>query len=308
MNPFSGWATEHGKLHLAETLFTNHRYLIRCPNCPGHDGAPGHIRDQAGKPHRGNLKRRSYRCRRSNTKDATESCSRVTCSAYIELAKRQLDPELFANVVEQVAASYQPVQEEHQTLKSYLTRSYSRSSSSGVDTVATVSKRRAEDELPGSSPKREKLRHDESFLTTKSSAFAPSIRPALKRIRELVGLLGRELEALSVTLEPPEQDDSQPSQTASDLSDQLLSDPPPESPWKEPPSTSSVDDISVADLSAEDLSIDEPTAEDLFASFIRAKTSSERKEVRQRAKKHGLHAPFQLLITQRRNLQQSKKR
>lgn len=86
---------EGGKRHLAESLWENHKYEIRCATCPGNQGKPGFIKDQAGKATADNLGRRYWTCQRSNGQGITQRCGRISCSELIHLAKNQLAQQWF---------------------------------------------------------------------------------------------------------------------------------------------------------------------------------------------------------------------
>jgi hypothetical protein len=82
---------EGGKFYLAEALFADHKYKIRCPNCVGTEGQPGFIKDQAGRSGRDGGPRRFWACQRSNGASQRQAgktrCSRQNCTAFIKLAQ-----------------------------------------------------------------------------------------------------------------------------------------------------------------------------------------------------------------------------
>lgn len=116
----SKFVAEGGKFHLAEALFNAFRYKIRCPSCAGNPTRPGFIKDEGGKGGKEGQKRRQWKCQRSNGRSAKSSCSRATCTEYIDLAKQQLDHAQFDNVLQRVCQKFPPDHEDYATLQGYL--------------------------------------------------------------------------------------------------------------------------------------------------------------------------------------------
>ena len=115
-----GFSPEGGKLYLAEALFSQWRFNIRCPHCIGNAGQPGFIRDQGGKAPTDGLKRRQWACQRSNGRGIGKKCPRAACSAYISLAQTQLNTDAFAETLRGVCMKYDPSMDEHMALQAYL--------------------------------------------------------------------------------------------------------------------------------------------------------------------------------------------
>lgn len=93
-------AEEGGKLYLAERLFHLFPHKIRCPQCKGDPLKPGFIKDQAGKGDKNRVSRRQWSCQRSNARNAVlPKCSRVTCTDFIALARKQLQSDDFDHAV-----------------------------------------------------------------------------------------------------------------------------------------------------------------------------------------------------------------
>lgn len=102
MSAEATFTSEGGKYLLAEALFSQHRYQIRCPTCQGTAQAPGFIKDQAGKSTKDGLNRRMWKCQQSNGRNSTTSCPRQTCTQFIHEARQTLDASQFQPVVRQV--------------------------------------------------------------------------------------------------------------------------------------------------------------------------------------------------------------
>jgi len=59
---------EGGKYFLAEALFHQYKFLIRCPTCPGNPGKTGFIRDESGgRGKLDGLPRRAFSCQRRSS-------------------------------------------------------------------------------------------------------------------------------------------------------------------------------------------------------------------------------------------------
>ncbi|KAL8678299.1 MAG: hypothetical protein Q9224_007127 [Gallowayella concinna] len=114
----ASFTPEGGKFRLAETLFNIHKFSIPCPSCPTVQGKPGFIKDQAGKSGKDGLNRRMWKCQRSNIKHARTSCSRITCTEYIDLARRSLSGDCFSTVIQAI------LREDLPSVESQLIRSY----------------------------------------------------------------------------------------------------------------------------------------------------------------------------------------
>lgn len=114
------FSPEGGRLLLAEALFDEYKYLIRCPNCTGTPGQAGFIKDQAGKSSDG-LPRRQWACQRSNgTKVSLKArCQRATCERFIAAARQQLNPSAFNRTLKAVLATLGKDSSFVQSLESY---------------------------------------------------------------------------------------------------------------------------------------------------------------------------------------------
>lgn len=133
------YTLEGGRFYLAEALFDQHRFQIRCPNCEGTPGEPGFIKDQGGKGSPDGRARRQWACQRSNSKKTAllKRCGRVTCTEYIDLARQQLAPTQFQTVLAAVCQTVDSTKPEHLALQGY------------QDYLLTH-KRKAEEDLPHS--------------------------------------------------------------------------------------------------------------------------------------------------------------
>ena len=114
------FADEVGKQPLAQSLFDAYKHKIRCPTCPGTVGAQGYNLDSAGKSATDGLPRRYFACQRSNSRGSTEGCRRASCAKYIELARGQLKPDDFFDVVRRVRSRFEQGSEYYQALGTYL--------------------------------------------------------------------------------------------------------------------------------------------------------------------------------------------
>ena len=119
MSSQSSFVEERGRFYLAEALFAAFKFQIRCPHCPGNTLKPGFIKDTAGKGGREGQARRQWTCQRSNSKTNLTRCPRASCTEYIDLARGQLQPRQFQDVLERVCQRLQPEQEEYQVLNAY---------------------------------------------------------------------------------------------------------------------------------------------------------------------------------------------
>jgi hypothetical protein len=127
------FAPENGKLALAELLFARHKYLIRCPTCPGNSHQPGFIKDQAGKTTSDGLTRRQWACQRSNGRLVAPRCSRVSCTEYIGIAQIVLDPAQFRAEVEEILDQQDSRDSRDTLLGTYLLPRVSNSTISDLD-------------------------------------------------------------------------------------------------------------------------------------------------------------------------------
>jgi hypothetical protein len=66
---------EGGKYFLAEALFREYRFTIRCPYCQGSPGKAGFIHDQAGKSTHDGRPRRQFACQRTASRKCVEAPS-----------------------------------------------------------------------------------------------------------------------------------------------------------------------------------------------------------------------------------------
>lgn len=144
---------EGGKFHLAEAFFNLFKFEIRCPHCAGNPLKPGFIKDEGGKGGKEGQSRRMWRCQRSNSRAATGTCSRATCTEYISLAQKQLNRTQFTEVLEQVCRQFPPDQEAYAALQGYVSSERSRTPTPPPPTSSQASqalpkKRKADEELP----------------------------------------------------------------------------------------------------------------------------------------------------------------
>jgi len=121
------YAIEGGKLYLAEALFSQYKYIIRCPSCPGVPGKPGFNLDSAGKPDASGLRRRAWSCTWSNSSKARRSgqhkCRRLQVSDFITLAKNSLEESDFAYVLHEVCYRFDAADERYKALQAFPTKS-----------------------------------------------------------------------------------------------------------------------------------------------------------------------------------------
>ena len=97
LNPRVGMAVEGGRLYLAQTLHHYYRKHIHCPRHGPIDGRPGHHRT-ARKVHETGQVYRVWSC----TSQPKWEGHRIDNTAYIELAKAQLDQALFDRVLHEL--------------------------------------------------------------------------------------------------------------------------------------------------------------------------------------------------------------
>lgn len=97
LNPRIGMAVEGGKLYLAQTLHHYYRKHIHCPHHGSIDGKPGHHRT-GRKVHETGQVYREWYC----TSQPKWEGHRIDNTAYIELAKEQLDQTLFDRVLHEL--------------------------------------------------------------------------------------------------------------------------------------------------------------------------------------------------------------
>ena len=114
------FADEGGRQPLAQALFDSYKYKIRCPTCPGTVGAKGFNLDSAGKSSRDNRPRRYFACQRSNSRGSPDACRRASCAQYIRLARNQLKPLDFADIVRLVRDDFERGSESYNALGTYL--------------------------------------------------------------------------------------------------------------------------------------------------------------------------------------------
>ena len=145
---------EGGKYPLAEALHDAFRFKIRCPDCVGNPLKPGFNKDEAGKRGKDGQPRRQWACQYSNTRSTSiAKCGRVTCTEYIELARKQLGQTQFAGVLQRVCQRFPPEREEYAALQGYSSTDISQSTTHATPASSLVSqnlprKRKAEEELP----------------------------------------------------------------------------------------------------------------------------------------------------------------
>lgn len=104
--PRDRFSPEGGRFHLAEALFDAAKLEIRCPTCPGNPGRPGFIKDQGGKADGESATRRLWACQRSNGSQQRSSgltCPRVSCTEFVDLARRVLPPQDFIRIAAPLA-------------------------------------------------------------------------------------------------------------------------------------------------------------------------------------------------------------
>jgi len=97
LNPRNGMAVEGGKLYLAQTLHHYYRKHIHCPHHGLVEGKPGHHRTAKKNQESGQVYRVWY-C----TSQPKWEGHRIDNTAYIELAKEQLDQKLFDRVLHEL--------------------------------------------------------------------------------------------------------------------------------------------------------------------------------------------------------------
>lgn len=119
-SPSRPCATESGRYHLAQALFDAFKYKIRCLKCKGNPTEPGFVTDNAGNADKDGRPRRYWKCQRSNSQKAKNKCGRVSCAVYIDLAREQLEPAQFAELLRSVCQRYPPEKDEHAALHGYL--------------------------------------------------------------------------------------------------------------------------------------------------------------------------------------------
>jgi hypothetical protein len=120
---------EQGKTLLAEALFLRHSIDIRCPSCLSDPGHPGHTRDQGGKATKAAGTWRVWKCRKYAGKNRLlgSKCSNISNTGYIDLARKNLDPNVFHGVVEAVYAKLTETDQERVGLYRYRSRQLSSS-------------------------------------------------------------------------------------------------------------------------------------------------------------------------------------
>jgi hypothetical protein len=152
--PPKDFVHEGGKYHLADALHNTFRFKIRCPDCIGNPRKPGFNKDEAGKGGKDGQARRQWACQYSSARSTSiAGCSRVSCTEYIELARKQLDPTQFAEVLERVCQEFPPEREEYAALQGYSNTDISQSITHPTPASSLASqnlprKRKAEEELP----------------------------------------------------------------------------------------------------------------------------------------------------------------
>jgi hypothetical protein len=97
LNPRIGMAVEGGKLYLAQTLHHYYRKHIHCPHHDSINGKPGHHRTARKVRETGQVYRVWY-----YTTQPKEEGHRIDNTAYIELAREQLDQALFDRVLHEL--------------------------------------------------------------------------------------------------------------------------------------------------------------------------------------------------------------
>ena len=201
----SRFIAEGGKFHLAEALFDAFKYKIRCPDCVGNSTQPGFIKDEGGKGGKDRQKRRQWFCQRSNSRSVTSKCGRVSCTEYIDLARKQLDDTQFDGVLQHVCETFPPNQDEYAALQGYLNPSpgepvapdptpslpaivkkqavEERPATKTPDPCPPSKKRKAQAELPF----RDKTdRHSQAQQRRESSESDTRLQETLQRLGELV--------------------------------------------------------------------------------------------------------------------------
>jgi hypothetical protein len=177
----SRFVVEGGKFHLAEALFNKFKFKIRCPHCPGTPREAGFIKDQAGKGGLGGQQRRQWACQRSNSRSSNlPRCGRVSCTEYIDLAIRQLDPGEFADILDRVTQDFPPEQEEYTALQGYINAGTTLSTPLDNHT-SPPKKRKAEEELPFPS---KTTRHSQAQRRRESSDV--SLRSTLQHLEAMI--------------------------------------------------------------------------------------------------------------------------
>lgn len=118
------YAVEGGKLYLAEALFSEFKYIIRCPRCVGIPGKPGFNLDSAGKSDILGLPRRAWACTWSNSSKARRTgqprCQRVQVNDLIHLAREAVPKSAFEAVVDRVCQRPTLDEEQRSVLRSYI--------------------------------------------------------------------------------------------------------------------------------------------------------------------------------------------
>lgn len=153
-HPSKSFVLEGGKYHLANALHNAFKFKIRCPDCVGNPLKPGFNKDEAGKGGKDGQARRQWACQYSSARSTSiANCSRVSCTEYIELARKQLNPTQFADVLERVCQRFPPEQEQYAALQGYSNASISQPTThptpaSSLASQSLPKKRKAEEELP----------------------------------------------------------------------------------------------------------------------------------------------------------------
>lgn len=121
----TGYTHEGGRRYLAEALFTAHAVDIRCPACIGNPTRAGFIKDAAGKSTKDGLNRRQWRCQRTNGRAAAgKDCPRVSCTQYIEIARKTLSTIEFEGVGSALLTQSTLTATEKVFIRSYLNPSH----------------------------------------------------------------------------------------------------------------------------------------------------------------------------------------
>lgn len=107
-------STENGKRFLSDQLITDFNVCLACPSCHphmqdmqcGYQASPAFNRDQAGRRNVSGERRRYYQCKTAATGRTVRSCKKLSVSALIGLASRQLTEAQYLRACETAAREH----------------------------------------------------------------------------------------------------------------------------------------------------------------------------------------------------------